>query len=223
MKQLVFILTLLLLPPFFASAGEKDLLIDDFENGLCPEWQEKVFEGRTEYRVVRKNSEKVLKAEAQGSASALILEQEIDLREFPVLSWRWKVENILAKGDATKKEGDDYAARIYVIFPHWFFPKTRTINYIWANQLPQGAITPNPFTANAMMVAVESGKGNVGKWRTESRDVLADYRAIFGEEPPLAGAIAIMTDTDNTDGAAVAWYDDILFKPETAKKDPAIR
>lgn len=218
MKHVVLILTLILLQSFSAAAGEKDLLIDDFESGLRSEWQEKVFEGRTDYRVVREKTEKVLKAESQGSASALILEQEIDLKEFPVLSWRWKVNNILAKGDATKKEGDDYAARIYVIFPHWFFPKTKTINYIWANNLPQGTIVPNPFTANAMMVAVQSGKEHVGKWMTESRNVYADYRAIFGEEPPLAGAIAIMTDTDNTGGAASAWYDDILFKPEAAKR-----
>jgi hypothetical protein len=208
----IFILTLLVLQPLFAFADEKALLIDDFENGLRPEWQEKVFKGRTEYRVVRDETGHVLMAESRGAASGLILEKEIDLEEFPILSWRWKVENILEKGDARRKEGDDYAARIYVIFPHWFFPKTRSINYIWANKLPQGAIVPNPFTSNAVMVAVESGEEKVGEWVDESRDVLADYRWIFGEDPPEAGAVAVMTDTDNTGGSAVAWYDDIEFK-----------
>jgi hypothetical protein len=193
-------------------AAERVLHIDDFENGLRPEWQEKVFKGRTEYRVVSEGTGHVLRAESRGAASGLILENEIDLKEFPVLSWRWKVENILEKGDASRKEGDDYAARIYVIFPHWFFPKTRSINYIWANKLPQGEIVPNPFTSNAMMVAVESGEEKVGEWVAESRNVHADYRAIFGEDPPEAGAVAIMTDTDNTGGSAVAWYDDIEFK-----------
>ena len=213
MKYIV-VLILLMLQPLFASAGEKSLLIDDFEQGFRPVWKEKVFKGRTDYRVVQEETGKVLKAESHGAASALILEQKIDLKKFPVLTWRWKVENVLAKGDARKKEGDDYAARIYVIFPHWFFPKTRTINYIWANKLPQGAIVPNPFTSNAMMVAVESGEEHLGEWIIESRNVHADYRAIFGEDPPLAGAIAIMTDTDNTGGSAVAWYDDIRFKKE---------
>jgi hypothetical protein len=193
-------------------AADRVLHIDDFENGLRPEWQEKVFKGRTEYRVVSEGTGHVLRAESRGAASGLILENEIDLKEFPVLSWRWKVENILEKGDASRKEGDDYAARIYVIFPHWFFPRTRSINYIWANKLPQGAIVPNPFTSNAVMVAVESGEEKVGEWVDESRDVLADYRWIFGEDPPEAGAVAVMTDTDNTGGSAVAWYDDIEFK-----------
>jgi hypothetical protein len=211
MKYL-FVLLLLLLPYHVAAAGERVLLIDDFENGLRPGWEEKVFKGRTEYRVVPEGTGHVLRAEARGAASGLILEKKIDLEEFPILSWRWKVENILEKGDARRKEGDDYAARVYVIFPHWFFLRTRSINYIWANKLPQGAIVPNPFTSNARMVAVESGKERAGEWVSESRNVLADYRAIFGEDPPRAGAIAVMTDTDNTGGSTTAWYDDIRFE-----------
>lgn len=215
MKAILVPVLLLLLSPL-VWAGDGDMLIDDFEDGLRPEWQEKSFQGRTEYRVVQDETGYVLEARSQGAASALILNQTIDLKAFPVLSWRWKVENVLPRGDARTKAGDDYAARIYVVFPHWFFPKTRTINYIWANKLPVGAVVPNPFTSNAMMVAVQSGEDKVGEWVLESRDVLADYRKIFGEDPPLAGAIAIMTDTDNTGSSAVAWYDDIRFRGATA-------
>ncbi len=215
MKAILVHVLLLLLSPL-VRAGDGDMLIDDFENGLRPGWQEKSFQGRTEYRVVQDETGYVLEATSQGTASALILNQTIDLKAFPVLSWRWKVENILPRGDARNKAGDDYAARIYVVFPHWFFPKTRTINYIWANKLPVGAVVPNPFTSNAMMVAVQSGEDKVGEWVQENRDVLADYRRIFGEDPPVAGAIAIMTDTDNTGSSAVAWYDDIRLRGATA-------
>lgn len=210
----IFVLILILLQPLCNGAGAegKGWLIDDFENGLRPEWKDKEFKGRTDYRVVREATGNALQAESHGEASALILEQAIDLTQFPVLSWRWKVEKTLAKGDARTKDGDDYAARVYVIFPHWFFPKTRAINYIWANKLPLGAVVPNSFTSRAIMIAVQSGDEHAGKWMIESRNVLADYRAIFGEEPPLAGAIAVMTDTDNTGGSALAWYDDIRLK-----------
>lgn len=195
-----------------AIAAERIRPIDDFENGLRPGWTERVFEGRTEYRVVREGADHVLRADSRAAASGLILEEEIDLEAYPVLSWRWKVEGVLEKGDGRTKEGDDYAARVYVIFPHWFFPRTRTINYIWANRLPKGAIVPNPFTTNAVMVAVESGEENAGRWMAESRNVHADYRTIFGEDPPRAGGVAVMTDTDNTGGSATAWYDDIRFE-----------
>jgi hypothetical protein len=61
------------------------------------------------------------------------------------------------------------------------------------------------------MVAVESGAERTGAWVDERRNVLEDYRAIFGEEPPSVGAVAIMTDTDNTGESALACYDDIVI------------
>jgi hypothetical protein len=56
------------------------------------------------------------------------------------------------------------------------------------------------------MIAVQSGPSLVGQWLEEKRNLLEDYRKCFGEEPPTAGAVAIMTDTDNTGEQAVAWY-----------------
>jgi hypothetical protein len=42
--------------------------------------------------------------------------------------------------------------------------------------------------------------------------VLDDYRTAFGDDPPPVNSIAIMTDTDNTDGEATAYYGDIVFR-----------
>ena len=85
------------------------------------------------------------------------------------------------------------------------------LNYIWGNKVPQGEILPNPYTARAMMVAVESGKDNVGSWIFEERNVLQDYRNAFGDAPPPISGVAIMTDTDNTGDTVVAYYGDIEF------------
>ena len=64
------------------------------------------------------------------------------------------------------------------------------------------------------MVAVESGPDRVEQWISEERDILADYRRLFGEEPREIGAIAIMTDTDNTGAEATAWYGDIVISTD---------
>ena len=61
------------------------------------------------------------------------------------------------------------------------------------------------------MIAVQSGTDHIGRWMMQSRDVRADYRRLFGEEPGRVDAVAIMTDTDNTGAAATAWYGDIWF------------
>jgi hypothetical protein len=62
-----------------------------------------------------------------------------------------------------------------------------------------------------MMVAVESGNGKAGTWVAEERNLCEDYRALFGEDPPEIGAVALMTDTDNTGGEATAYYGDITL------------
>lgn len=196
------------------AAGERSVLIDDFEKGLGAGWEAKRFQGETVYRVVPEGAGRVLRAESRAAASGLFYKIDYDVREYPILTWRWKVENVIRAGDESRKAGDDYAARVYVVFPHWFSPKTRSLNYIWANRLPRGRHVPNPFFANAVMVAAESGSERVGQWVTERRNVLQDYRDAFGEEPPRAGAVALMTDTDNTGESAVAWYDDLRLERE---------
>lgn len=193
------------------SVASEEILIGAFSKTGLSGWSEKSFKGETEYLIVEDGGHKVLQATSHGAASGLIFETEYDPMEHPVLSWRWKVNNTIAKGDSRTREGDDYAARIYVVFPHWFFPKTKALNYIWANQLPKGSSQINTYASNDMMIAVESGPDKVGQWLSVRRNLIEDYRQAFGEDPPKVGAVAIMTDTDNTGGSAVAWYGDIVI------------
>lgn len=137
-----------------------------------------------------------------------------DPRVHRYLRWSWKVAGTIPGGDERTRAGDDYAARVYVIFPGTFFWQTKAINYIWANRLGRGESVPNAFTPSAGMIAVESGSGNAGEWIAEERDVLEDYRRLFGGEPGKAGAVAIMTDTDNTGSEAEAWYGEIVLSTE---------
>lgn len=160
-------------------------------------------------------------ARSRGAASGLYKEVTLDPAKYPVLRWSWKIRGTIPKGNAMTKAGDDYAARVYVVFPRTFsFFRTRAVNYIWANRIPRGSTLPNAFTSNAMMVAVESGDEKAGTWVAEERNVVEDYRMLFGEDPPAIGAVALMTDTDNTGGETVAYYGDITL--QTLPVRPAI-
>ena len=172
-------------------------------------WESKSFKGTTTYRIVQEGGRSVIQAHSTATASGLIRKVNLDPNRFRYLHWSWKIAQTIDKGDEKTKAGDDYAARVYVIFPGRFFWQTRAVNYIWANHLPKGEAIANAFTANAMMVAVESGPEKAGQWLNEVRDVLADYRRLFGEDPREIGAIAIMTDSDNTGTEATGWYADI--------------
>ncbi len=194
-----------------AAAAAAVVAVGRFSAGDLSGWEEQSFAGHTSYQLVKDAGRRVLKARAAGTASGLFKEVKIDLRRTPILRWSWKVEGVLAKGDARTKAGDDYPARVYVVWPAFLFWNTKGISYIWANKLPQGQAVPNPFTGKVMMVAVRSGPAQAGRWLHEQRDVLADYRRLFGGEPEPVGAVAVMTDGDNTGGTVTAFYGDISF------------
>lgn len=204
-----FIVWYLIITPILSlnlSAFATEILLDDYQGGLSPKWEEKSFKGTTLYQVTREDNQWCIKATSHSSASALYYKISYDTKKYPILTWRWKVDHVLSNGNALKKEGDDYAARIYVVFPSILFWKTKAINYIWTNKLPLGTSVANPYASNAIMIAVESGSTHTGKWLDERRNVFEDFRRYFRQDPPQVGAIAIMTDTDNTGEKALAWY-----------------
>ena len=193
------------------EATAEPILIDDFTQGPRAAWKPKEFEGRTLYSPATEDNIPCLKASADGTASGLFYEIKYDPGRYPILTWKWKVDDIVDKGDATTKAGDDYAARIYVVFHSIFFWNTKALNYVWANRLPRGEAIANSFTSNAMMVAVESGRDNAGKWVEHRRNIHEDFIKYFGSPPSDVEAIAIMTDTDNTGSRASACYGPIYI------------
>ncbi|ACL04396.1 conserved hypothetical protein [Desulfatibacillum aliphaticivorans] len=205
----------------------------DFPQGWEPLLFPKI-EAHTQYTLVEDEGAVVVQAESKGSSSGMICKKEIDPVQYPVMEWRWKVTSVYEKGDVTQKSGDDYPARMYVSFKYdpskvgfWERAKYKTakvlygeypphgaINYIWASNAPKGTVAPNPFSDRVKMIAVESGKENLGQWVLERRNILEDYRNAFGEEPPMIAGIAIMTDSDNTGDQTVSYYGDIVLKSE---------
>jgi len=193
-------------------AAQDDVVIGDFGATGLTGWTEKSFSGKTDYRIVETDVGKVVKATSDNSASGLFREITVDLEKTPCLTWSWKVDNVLGGLDETAKSGDDYAARVYVIFSGGlFFWNTRTFSYVWSGGRPVGAAWPNPYTANATVVAAQSGRGKVGRWVVQSRNVADDYRRFVGGDIKQADGIAIMTDTDGSGRSATAWYGDIRF------------
>ncbi|MGD0843543.1 MAG: DUF3047 domain-containing protein [Geobacteraceae bacterium] len=204
------ILATLLLGAIQCTAAE--LVLGEFSSGNLTGWSDKIFKGKTTYTLVKENDKSVLKAHSEKGASGLLKKVNLDPKEYPVLRWSWKVEHTLKGEDVTRKSGDDFAARVYVVFPRTFFWQTRAINYVWASRLPKGSSVPSPYTSKALIVAVESGDEKAGQWVNEERNIYEDYRKLFGEEPPMLGAVAIMTDTDDTRDEATAYYGDIFLE-----------
>ncbi len=205
-------------------------------------WQPLHFPGidrHTSYDVVETEWGPAFRALATCAASAMLLElPELDLTETPRLRWRWRVETGLALDDERTRDGDDFAARVYVLFPFdsagaslWDRLRRaiasrlygrplpgRALNYVWASRVLPGTRWTNPFSEDALVIARRTGSAEAegGGWQTEVVDLPADYRAWMDEAPPAPLALAIMSDSDNACRRSAALFADFAFLPAAA-------
>ena len=206
MLKQIFIALLILVAGSGAGLAT-EIPVARFTHSDMSGWSDKKFKGKTDYSF----ADGALKAYSVKGASAKIKKMTVNTQMYPRLSWSWRVNHALKREDIGKRTGDDFAARVYVIFPRTFFWRMRAINYVWAGRMPKESHAPSPYTENSVAVAVESGDARAGQWVFEERNIYEDYKKIFGEDPPLLGGIAIMTDTDDTRDEATAWYGDITL------------
>lgn len=197
------------------QAMAQQIHIGRFSSSDMSGWQEKSFVENTLYSLSQDADKTVLKAQTSGTASGMFHEIDIDLNKTPYLNWSWKVDNTYQSNNERSKTGDDYPARIYVVVSGGlFFWKTRAINYVWSSNQAIGTSWQNVYTGNARMLAVQSGADKTGQWQTEKRNIREDLKQLFGEDFNEINAIAIMSDSDNTQQKATAYYGDIFFSSE---------
>jgi Protein of unknown function (DUF3047) len=186
---------------------------------------------KTRYDLVDDNGVLVLRARADNAAASLKHSLYVDPARMPLLHWRWRTQGVVRSADMTTKEGDDYAARLYVFFdrnPETMTLKDRTLLkvgrarygkdlptaalcYVWDNRQAVGTILPNAYTPFVAMVVASSGEAGIGRWQSLQRNIAEDYRRAFGGEAPQVTGVAVSVDTDNTGESTVSFFGDIEF------------
>ncbi|MFH0912973.1 MAG: DUF3047 domain-containing protein [Candidatus Omnitrophota bacterium] len=212
------LLIISVLAPLFlfshASAASAAKWFSFNKRDALAEWQEKIFKGKVFYSIKMEKMGGYLAAYSKNAASGILYEISFSPRKYPVVSWKWKVIQFPQESAGQHSAGrwiekDDYATRFYVIFPAFFFTNTKSLEYVWDKYLPEGTVMTSPYYRNIKIIVAESGEKNLGKWVSEKRNIYEDFKKAFGRAPGHVGAIAIMTDTDNTISTAEADYDEI--------------
>lgn len=189
----------------------------------------------TQYTVVDLDGKRVLKVEAVDSYGNLIHAVRVPTAPRLWLTWRWRVDSLVADADLNVRSGDDGAAKMCVSFDFDAanLPlgertrlsiarsttgedvPTETLCYVWDNKLPRDTTLVNAFTKRQRFIIIQSGTERIGQWIAERRDVIADYRRLFGDESggkvPDIVSVSISADADNTHGHGLAYYGDISF------------
>jgi hypothetical protein len=185
----------------------------------------------TDFRAVDLEGTTAVQMDAAKAAATLYRPVKIDPARTPLVHWRWRVRNLIDGSDLKRKRGDDLPARLYVMFD---YPLDRlpvvdrakillarsvagdavpaaALCYVWDGRLPPGTSLWSAYTDRVRLIVAESGSRRLGQWVTERRDVAADFRAAFGEDPPPISGIAIAADTDQTGETVRSWFGDIRF------------
>jgi hypothetical protein len=185
----------------------------------------------TAFRLTEQAGRVVVEARSDNGAAALVYELDSAGTQYTTISWSWRIENHLRSGDLQRKDGDDYPARLYVMFEedparlplfarmqlglarlvHGPSIPLAALCYVWDRDAKTGTLAPNAFTEHVKMIVVRSGGDVPSEWKVETRDLRADYRRAFGSEAPPVSGVGISSDTDNTGESAVAWFGDVVL------------
>lgn len=238
----------LLLSATALSAGDETILLLGFKMGensksIPDGWEHLTYLGTTENTMSAMNEEgtTVLHVTSLNSASALLKRMKVNddnmirLENYPILVWRWKINRTVGMAVESRKDRNDSAARVRVIFAERGMPPLEKspgfkkiikylgikmpniepsgfkIDYIWGNRAPKGEIIDYPGSRNHKMIVVESGNDKANQWTWEKRDLVKDFHAVFRGDPPGLAGIVVLSDTDQTNEGIEAYYSSIVL------------
>jgi hypothetical protein len=203
-----------------SSAADR-VVVEDWRSyplgtrGIPGEWKGQSW-GRPTYdlEVVPDSGQPVLRLGSNGGNSTISrdLRPKVELAETPILEWSWKVITLPTDGNACQKSTDDQAAQVYVA---WLRSpesvRSRIIGYVWDSTAPAGTICKSQKTSIVTYVVVRSGSDELGKWITERRNVVEDFRRIYGEAPDNPSALSLSIDSDDTRSSAESFIGPLVF------------
>jgi hypothetical protein len=197
------------------------------------DWHEVLLPGKraTRYTWETFDGRPALAAHAEASASMMRRKLQIAPERLGMLNFSWQVSELMTGADVAAAETEDAPARLLLAFggdvstlpmrTRMLFelthaltgepPPYATLMYVWDSKAPVDTVIVNPRTDRIRKIVVDSGPEGLKRWREHRRDVAADFRRAFGEEPGPLLAVAVMTDSDNLRTQARAWYGAISF------------
>jgi len=191
-------------------------------------WQPLLLPGKTatQYSWTEKDGRPALAAASDRSASIWRKRLQPSLAQVGEVSFSWWVQGLIPNASVADIDHEDAVARVIFGFggdsdklplkTRMKFelaqaltgeaPPYATLMYVWDSKLPVGTVVVNPRSDRIRKIVVDSGPGELRRWRDHKRDLAADFRLAFGEEPGPLMSMAVMTDSDNSRSSARTWY-----------------
>jgi hypothetical protein len=197
------------------SALGENIKVFDFTEKELKQLKIKKVKGFTSYSVGSNENGNYLRAESEGTASALGKEIKIDLTKTPFINIAWKVEKNLSGVIENSKKGHDYAARLFVIKKTGTTAlSNRAINYVFSSNNKIGEHWSSPYTKKSIDLVLSTTQSHDNVWVKAKANVREDFKKLYNLDITELNGVAIMTDTDNSKLKAISYYQNIYFSSE---------
>ena len=197
---------------FVSIVGEMELNVMDFSEPMSldppPEgWWHRKFLTRAPMAMSfgSIDGEHGLRLATDNSASMLFRFVDVNLERYPLLAWRWLIEDpIETDQNELTRAGDDHPARLFISFRNGANER-RAMEIIWGNKLSAGDYK---YIGGFPYYVANGGDENVGEWHDEEINLLAIYHEIWPDDDaaPRITEIGLFSDSDETNDDSVAWF-----------------
>lgn len=143
-------------------------------------------------------------------------EKLVSLQEWPVLEWEWKITVLPKDGDVRVKERDNQAGSVCIVIRPTFTSFDSSLCYLFENGGPKDTPIKSTKRDNAEHLILRTAQlgDPVGQWLHERRNMLKDYKRVFGHAPTGEALIAMVIDANDTQSSAEAFYRNIILHKE---------
>ena len=201
-----------MLPMFSHANGIKIFEFTETELSQLEVRKVRGADNKTLYTIGSNENGNFLKAEADNAASGLGKEIKIDLNKTPFINITWKVEKDLPGIKENTKKGHDFAARVFVVKKTGATPlSNRAINYVFSSNNEIGFNSPSPYTKKSIDNVLANTKNSLNVWVTVKANVKEDFKKFHNLDVNELDGLALMSDTDNSEMKAIAYYQNIYF------------
>jgi hypothetical protein len=194
-----------------ASAATPRLLADPASMVQTAEHMD--FVGHNAFAPVPSPNGTALRSTPQHSASGLYQRVGIAPGALRPVTWSWRVDTLQKSADIRNLATEDFGATIFFVFgePSWWNKDVPTLAYTWtATPVANGTVLQSLRYQSLRYIQLH-GRGDVGTWQQERRDVARDYKAIFGSDPPTLVYVAVFNDNDQTGEPVSALFGPIAW------------
>ncbi len=146
---------------------------------------------------------------------------KVDIKEYPYINWKWKVDKLPDGGDVRKSDKDDQAIQIYVAFTPTGFPEalnTPVLGYIWDNEAPKDWTGRSTQIGGGKLryVVVRNNTDTLGQWYTEKRNIYEDYKKLLKDvkssyPPGITHGVQFHINTQKTNSYAESYIHEVYF------------